>query len=120
MIEFNGTYFGKVIINGEKYGDVLIIKDQIIPRDREMLESKYKTNHLIAYEEIENLLDGDPEFVIIGTGQYGALKISDKILEKFQKYGIKVLTFKTPQAIKEFNKLKKLGKKINALIHVTC
>jgi len=120
MVEFNGTYFGKVIINGEKYGDVLVVKDQIIPRDRTLIEGKYKTTHLVAYEEIENLLDGDPEFVIIGSGQYGALKVNEKVVEKFEKNGVRALVFKTPQAIKEFNKLKKSGKKVNALIHVTC
>lgn len=120
MIEFNTTSFGKVVVNGETYGDVLVIKNEVIERDRRMLEERYKTSHLIAPEEIENLLSSEPEIVIIGTGQYGALIVSPKVIEKFEKNKVKLTVLKTPQAIREYNKLKKANKKVNALIHVTC
>lgn len=120
MVHFDSTSFGQVIIDGKKYSDVLIIGDKIEERERERLEQIFGTSHMVAPVEVTKLLQGNPEIVLIGNGQSGALEVSEEVREEIEKSGSKLIILNTPQAIKEYNKFTKEGKKVNALIHTTC
>jgi len=120
MVYFNRTTFGSVVIGGEKYRDVLVIEGQVEPREREKLEELFGTSHLVAPVEVSKLISGQPEIVLIGNGQHGALRVSEEVKKQIEKEGIKLVVLKTPQAILQYNKWIKEGKKVNALIHVTC
>lgn len=116
-MKIESTRFGCVVIDGKEYGDVIISEGRIIERDRRKLHKLFGTSHRISEEEFELLKAGNPEFIIIGTGQYGVLN-AEGVDEKLR--GFKVLVKKTPEAIKAFNELVSKGKKVNALFHTTC
>ncbi len=119
-IKFEETNFGEVIIDGQKYGDVLVITDEIIPRDSELLHKLFGTNHRIADEEIGKLIEGKPDIIVIGAGQSGLLEVTEDAKRKLEESGAEIETYETPIAIGKFNEACNLGKKVNALIHTTC
>jgi len=129
MLKIDKVEWGKMEIKGKKYGQVLIVGNQIFERDSEKLHQLFDTTHKIGDWEVEKLFSDNPELIIIGTGWAGVLGVSSKALlrgipseYKVQsaKLGIELKILKTPKAVKEYNKLTGEGKKVNALIHTTC
>lgn len=118
MVKFDSTSFGSVTIDGKKYEDVLVVENEVTPRDKDKLRTLYGTSHVVRKEEAAELLKGDPDVVIIGTGQYGALSVDDKVAQLLRSSAELIITV-TPQAIEEYNRLS-ATKKVNALIHTTC
>lgn len=116
----NSTKFGEIVVDGEKYGQVLIIGDAVFERNEEKLQELFGTTHQIGDWEIEALLKENPEIVIIGTGQEGVLKVEKDFLEQMEKAGIEVITAATPKAMGIYNEKAEEDKRVNALIHTTC
>lgn len=105
------TSFGKVVIDGKSYGDVLIVAGKILERDWQ------EGSHRVSKGELEKLLSNEPDIVIIATGQSGVLEAENVIEEIGKKTELIIL--ETPEAIRKFNEFSK-SKKVNALIHTTC
>ena len=123
MSHINSTQFGEVIIDDKKYHQVLIVGDKAEERDCEKLKKLFDTTHKIGDWEIEKLLKGNPQVIIIGTGQNGAMELDRETIQKLQSKGAKIISDITPKMIEIYNsqvRLGKLGKRINALIHTTC
>ncbi|MEA2020546.1 MAG: Mth938-like domain-containing protein [Patescibacteria group bacterium] len=119
-VRFDSTQFGSVTINGKQYKDVLVVGEEIIPRDLDVLHKRYGTGHKIAPEELDKLLDEKPAFLVIGTGQTGVLHIPDSVRKEVKDAEVDLIAKITPKAIENFNALREKGNRVNALIHVTC
>jgi len=120
MPHIDSTQFGEITIDGKKYNQVLIIGDLAAERDYEKLKGLFGTSHKIGDWEIEELLKENPEIIVVGSGQNGAMEIDGEFFEEMKKKGIEVIAETTPKAIEIFNAKIKEGKRINALIHTTC
>nr|MCK4930389.1 hypothetical protein [Nanoarchaeota archaeon] len=107
----NSTSFRSITIDNKEYPyDVWIFVDgSIKERNR---------NHEFTIEEFEIITKGNPNILIIGTGQYGVVQIKEEVIKKAEEKGIELVIDKTPIAIKKFNELK--DKKIAAAMHTTC
>ncbi len=113
MIE--GTGFGWIVIDGKRYNsDVLILATGEI-KDR--YENFSGSSHSLSKIEVDILLTGSPEVIIVGTGQAGCLVIPKEIKDYIKKKDVSCLQFPTPEAIKVFNQEKR---KKSALFHLTC
>jgi len=119
-MHIDSTEFGSVTIDGKKYNQVLIIGDIISERDYDKLKELFGTSHKIGDWEAKELLKQNPEIIIIGTGQDGAMEVDEELIEDFKKKNIEVIAEITPRAIEIYNEKKEQGKRINALIHTTC
>lgn len=119
-VYFDSSRFGEVVINGRSYGDVLVVGEDIKERDDSRLDRELGTDHLIGDWEVERLLSNNPEIVIIGAGTDGDLQVTPEVGEKFKKAEVKLIILTTHRAIREYNSLIKMGKRVNALIHSTC
>ena len=150
------TEFGKITIDGKTYNqDILIdVNGKLIARtDISMryyghaqkseisgmpkMHHIFEHHHTICREEVKELIEEQkPDYLIIGTGQYGACKLEESIPKICERNNIKIIIMKnakhfcdaknsplffsmkkTPEAIKEFNSLS--GKKIG-VFHITC
>lgn len=120
MLHIDSTKFGEIVIDGEKYGQVLVIGGAVFERDEEKLRELFGTTHQIGNWEIEALLQENPEIVIVGTGQEGVLKVEKDFLEQMEKAKVEVITAITPKAIEIYNEKAEESKRVNALIHTTC
>ena len=106
--------FGRIIINGEHYrSDVIIYPDRI-------RESWWRVRgHDLCMDDIKELLDYNPEVLIIGRGKSGMMKVSDRVQNEIRKLGIELITANTNEAVERYNKIAGKKKTVAAL-HLTC
>ena len=119
---FQETKFGMIKFSEKEYSyDIIIHTDENIEkRNKDLSRRKYGTSHILSAEEITDLLDEDPEILIVGRGQSCMLKIGKDTTNLLYTKNVKFMDFPTPEAIEEYNKLKNQGKKLAAVIHITC
>ena len=107
--------FGQMLINGKKYNsDLIIFKDYIC-------DSWWrKEGHNLCIDDIKEIINKKPDVLIIGTGNFGLMKVPKELIENIKLSGIKqVIVKKTGDACNEYNKLCK-KKIIVAAFHLTC
>jgi len=116
------TGFGYIVVDGVKYThDVVVHVDGKVTKRKNVLSKPYKKGlHTpLAPPELEEILDENPEVVVIGSGQYGALPILEETVKLLEEKNVKYIIEKTPKAIEEYNKLSK-EKRVVGIFHVTC
>ena len=118
-MRIESTEFGSITIDGKRYEfDVVVrMSGEITKRKKKLSKKYYGTSHMISKEEAKFVYEKGCEQLILGTGQYGNVKLSKEAAEYFDKKHCKVIAQPTPRAIDSFNKSKKdrIG-----LFHVTC
>lgn len=113
MIE---TYsLGFVIIDGKNYKN-----DIWIDLMGNVKNWKGGEGHLIKSEDLKEVAQEEPDFLVIGTGAYGAMRIAEEATKFLFCQKIKTIIIKTGEAIKEYNRLAQEGKKVSVLLHLTC
>lgn len=120
MPHIDSTKFGEIVVDGKKYHQILIIGDKVTERDYDKLKELFSTSHQIGDWEVEELLKGNPELIIIGTGIDGMLEVNQEFISQVKSQGIEIFTAYTPEAINIYNQKVSEGKRVNALIHTTC
>lgn len=113
MIQIDSTSFGSITVDGKRYAhDVWIFADgSIRRRDR---------NHEFKLDELDLLLDGGPEVVVVGTGQSGCVGIDEDAAREAGRRGIKIISDITPNALKQYNETVKAKSKVAGAFHTTC
>ena len=113
------TGFGYLQIEGSKikHDIVIRISGEIKKRRKKLSKAVYGTSHMICLEEAKYLYQDGAERLIIGSGQYGLVELSEKAVEYFKKKKCKVDLQPTPEAVESWNEAKG---KIIGLFHVTC
>lgn len=113
------TSFGSITIDGQEFDhDVLIRLDGTIQKRKKKLSKKfYGTSHKISQDEAEYIYEAEARTLIVGTGQYDRVRLSDEAQAYFDDRGLAVLAMATPEAIKRWNEARDdtIG-----LFHVTC
>ena len=100
MLKIDKVEWGKIEINGKKYGQVLIVGNQVFERDSEKLHQLFGTTHEIGDWEIEELFNNSPEVIVVGTGWAGVLKISSKCKVQSAKLQFLVKSCKKQKLLK--------------------
>ena len=106
--------FGRVTINGKDYtSDVIIYPDRV--------DSSWwrKEGHRLQIDDLKDIIGANPEVLIVGTGAYGVMAVSNETAEFLKKKGIRLITEKTRNACDTYNKISGSGRVIAAL-HLTC
>jgi hypothetical protein len=113
------TSFGSITIEGQKFDhDVITRLDGSIGKRKKKLSKKlYGTSHKISLPEAEFIYEEGAQTLIIGTGQYDRVRLSDEARDYFDSHGLKIITIASPEAIRLWNDEE--GALIG-LFHVTC
>jgi hypothetical protein len=113
------TEFGSITVDEEELDHDIVIRlsGKVKKRKKKLSKEKYGTSHTVSLAEAEHIFDEGAERVIVGTGQYGAVKLSDEAERYFKEKGCSIELHPTPEAIQVWNKAE--GKVI-AMFHVTC
>lgn len=104
-----------MVINGEEY-----TKDLIIYSDRIKGNWRRKKGHLLQKEDLEEIIEKDPDVLIVGTGAYGLMKIPEDTVKFIESNDIKLIDNKSKKAVDEYNKYKGKKEKTVAAFHLTC
>lgn len=105
--------FGRMEINGKLYQkDLIILPDKII--DNWWREE----GHLLKIPDLFEIFQIKFEVLIIGTGAYGFMKISEDLIQKLNDMKIDYHVLETPKAVEKFNEIKNKIK-VGAF-HLTC
>ncbi len=117
--KIDATNFGSITINGIRYDNDVIIRlgNSIEKRKKKLSKEKYGTSHIVSKKEAKFIYEEGAKYIIIGSGQYDALKLSDEALEFFKNKGCKVICKATPDAVKVWNETTGLKA---GMFHVTC
>jgi hypothetical protein len=117
--EIQGTEFGSITVAGEVYDHDIVIwlSGKVKKRKKKLSKEQSGTSHVVSLDEAEHILDEGAERLIVGTGQYGALKLSEAAERYFQDHGCSVELHPTPQAVQVWNEA---GGKTIGMFHVTC
>ena len=82
--------FGRIVINGRKFGSDLII-----------FPSRVKGNwwrkegHILSVDDVKEIFDAKPEVLLVGTGYSGLMKIPQQTERYLESSGIKLIAAKT-------------------------
>lgn len=107
--------FGKIVVNGKTYkNDIKIIGGRVIT------EWWRKSGHRVEVEDISDILESEPEVVVIGKGSPGLLKSTASLRDYLAANHIELIEKKTSKAIDEFNGLLEQGRKVAAGFHISC
>lgn len=106
--------FGKITINGKTFtSDVIIYPDRI--------DSSWwrKSGHLLQIDDLFDILKEEPKTLIIGTGYYDTMKVTEEVMNTLSKRKIKIDISNTKGAVALYNNTKK-DKKVVGAFHLTC
>jgi hypothetical protein len=117
--QLDRTGFGWLEIDGERYEhDVLIRLDSTVEKRKKKLSKRvYGTSHTISLDEAKHIYEHGAAMLIVGSGQYDTVRLSEEAVEYFQRRGVEVRLLSTPQAIAVWNDAPKQS---IGLFHVTC
>ncbi len=117
--EIDKTEFGSITVEGEEFNhDILIrLSSKIKKRKKKLSKAIYGTSHTISLDEARHVYQKGAERLIIGSGQYGRVELSEEAAEYFERKDCQVKLFPTPEAIEAW---KKAEGDVIGLFHVTC
>ena len=118
MAKIDELIFGSIVVEGKKYRrDILIFADGTVKKRKGgflMFGS-----HEIKRRELEELSQGQPETVIVGTGTNGAARITPEAESWAKGKKLSLLVQPSYDAVAKVNELAE-QQKVAALIHITC
>ncbi len=117
--QIDGTEFGSITIDGNALDHDVIIRlnGRVKKRKKKLSKVIYGTSHIISLGEAKQVYQDGAKQLIIGTGQYGNVTLSDESKAYFMRKKCQVKLLPTPEAIAVWNKAE--GALIG-LFHVTC
>jgi len=74
----------------------------------------------ILSADVTELLNHEPELVILSRGRQGRLSASPETLSLLQRCGVPVVREKTDAALATYNRLATEGRRVAGLFHTTC
>jgi len=116
MKTFAWSSLGKVKYGGEVYyGDIIVSSFQeVFPRQTD-------EEHTLTRSEVERSIDDGTKILMVGTGEYGVLKVPAEVKEYCKKNKIKLVVGPTREIIEKYNKkMRRRGRKpgITVILHV--
>lgn len=106
--------FGEISIDGKKYKSDLIIFEKQVKENW-----LRKEGHKLSQEDLTEIINHNPELIIIGTGYSGTMKVPQETIDFLKSRNINIIYKPTSEAIKIFNSSKN-KKNIIAAFHLTC
>lgn len=104
-----------MVVDGKKYSaDLIIFPHKIISNWWR------KEGHSICIDDIEDVLQYNPEILVIGKGANSCMEVSPELKKVFADKNIKLVEEDTQKACVLFNKYISDGKKAVGLFHLTC
>lgn len=113
------TSFGSITIGGAVFEHDVIIRldSKVEKRKKKLSKAIYGTSHVLSLDEAKHVYEKGTQRLIIGTGQYDNVRLSDEAADYFKRKHCQVNLLPTPEAIQAWNETKGA---VISLFHVTC
>ncbi len=113
--------FGRIVIDGVEYDyDVVIYPDGRVERRLKEISKKiHGTSHKLDIEEIVNYLGNGEEVVIIGTGIYGMLGLTEDSKRLLSDLKLEYMELPTEEAVRKYLEISS-RKRVLGVFHITC
>jgi len=107
--------FGYMRVNGETHSDDLkIVENRVIGNWWR------RQGHILHAEDISEILEPPVDILVIGTGEYGNMRVTPEVIEAVSQRGIELISAPTKEAVSTFNNLRAQGKRVAGAFHLTC
>jgi len=107
--------FGEIEVDGRTYAaDVIITPERVIDTWWR------REGHRLDVGDLAVVMSGRPEILIVGTGYYGRMAISDAARRYLEAQGVRLHAADTREAVDEFNRLQREAGRVVAALHLTC
>lgn len=115
----DNTTFGEITVEGSTFmHDILIRQNgQVEKRKKKLSKAIYGTSHVLSLDEAKYVYENGCTKLIIGSGQYDSLRLSEEAQTYFGKKQCAVQLLPTPEAIGAWNEA---NGSVISLFHVTC
>ena len=114
-LRIDSCSFGTLVINGKPYTDDLIIH----PDGKILTPWRRKRGHQLLMDDLRELIDSSPEFIVAGTGVSGGVIPERNLKDDLLKLAIDFIAAPNEKAIRVFNELVQ-EKRVGAGFHLTC
>jgi hypothetical protein len=113
------TAFGLIVIEGLAFEHDVIVRlnGQVKKRRKKLSKTVYGTSHVVSLDEAKHVHEKGAERLIVGTGQYGRVELSDEAAGYFRRKKCQVELLPTREAIRAWNEAQGA---VIGLFHVTC
>ena len=119
MVKVDKLNFGSIIIDSKKFSrDVLIFSDGTVKKRKGGI--LMFGSHNIKKAEIEKLAQGNPEAIIVGIGTNAKAHLASGMENWAGEKNLSLRVQPSYEAVAKLNELVDQGKKVAALIHITC
>jgi hypothetical protein len=106
--------FGKMTIDANAYSaDLIVLPDRVVP------DWWRRSGHVLAVEDLGEVLVERPRILVIGTGSPGLMKVPRRTLRVLRRAGIEPIVAPTAQAVETYNDQAPAGD-VAACFHLTC
>ncbi len=111
--------FGQITVDQKTYNrDVYIgVTGNVKKRSKTLAKELYGSSHSIGPKELEQVCQGGPEVLFVGSGHSGMVELIEEARRYLSQRAIKCEVLPTPKAVEAYNKSKQ---RKATLIHVTC
>ncbi len=119
MAKINKHSFGYITIDNVEYEhDVIIrIDGKVVKRNKQLSKKIFGNSHKFSKAEAELAFEEGADIIVIGSGHYGELRLTDEARQYFNSKGIEVLLMNTKKAVVKYNEI---DGKVIGLFHTTC
>jgi len=119
VLRIDSFRFGSIVIEGRKYGrDVLMLADGTV-KQRKGGFWKFGS-HVFKKEEIDELVRANPEVIVLGTGTNARAKLASDAELLMKEANIELMAVPSHEAVERLTRLVEEGKRVSAIIHITC
>jgi len=115
--------FGRLTYKNQTYTRdlIILISPSISPSEERILPNWWrKEGHLLQVEDLEEVFAFKPQYLIVGTGASGVMRVDEKVKEKAKALGIILEAYPTEKAVKRFNELLEQKVSLAGAFHLTC
>jgi hypothetical protein len=74
----------------------------------------------LAVADLADIVAAKPDVVVVGTGYFGRMAVSEDARRYLAAHGIRVREARTRQAVQDFNYLQEQHTRVVAALHLTC
>ena len=115
MLVIESYSFGSMLIAGTNY-----TKDIIIFPDGSILNPWWRNQgHVLATEDLADLIATNPEIIICGSGAMGVMRPTAELKEYLAAGNIQFIVQKSSKAVEIYNQMSG-NRKVGGCFHLTC